>query len=384
MSELYFFLLLVISVCLAQDCEVKDPDNGYFQCSKTQDNTIECNLFCNPGYSPYPRSWTSCSPASRWTSPPSNMTCSPSVLLMAGSGLQSYIDSVELFSPALTCPTTSLPDLPVWSFGHSLDYVDGQVLMCGSKWESDMYTTCWTMKEDNTWEEAPDRLLHPRDSHTSAVVGSQLYLIGGYQDPTTTEVLDMTNPGGWSPGFSLAEDVEEGCSVTLSDGRVAVLGGWRSILLGLSHKHDGVRIYSMEGRVETLPHMTVERKWLGCGLFTRDGKEYLIATGGYQTQSSVIGPGVYWDTTEILQLGSGHWRTLDSRIPVAGSFKIVVLQGRIIGIGFDPDYSSKLDIVLEYNVESEEWVQLNMTTHDHLASNSGGITSVPAARFGCF
>ena len=161
--------------------------------------------------------------------------------------------------------------------------------MCGSKWEPDRYTTCWVMKEDNTWEEDPHKLLHPRDSHTSAVVGAQLYLIGGYQDPATTEVLDMSKPGGWSPGFSLAEDVEEGCSVTLSDGRVAVLGGWRSILLGLSHKHDGVRIYSMEGGVETLPHMTVERKLLGCGVFSRGGEEYLIATGGYQTQSSVIG-----------------------------------------------------------------------------------------------
>ena len=99
--------------------------------------------------------------------------------------------------------------------------------------------------------------------------------------------------------------------------------------------------------------------------------------------SSYTGPGVYWDTTEIYQLGTRQWRTIDSRIPVAGSFKIVVLQNRIVGIGFDPDYSSELDIVLEYDVESEEWVNLNMTTHDHLHANSGGLAAVPAARFGC-
>merc|ERR1711872_42766 len=314
-----------------------------------------------------------------------SLVCSQdSVLMMAGSGWQDFIDSVELFSPSHTCPSPNLPDLPVWNFGHTLDYVEGQILLCGSSWEPDRYNTCWKMKEDNTWEEMEEKLLHPRDNHISAVVGSRLFLIGGNQDRTSTEVLDLNKPGGWEPGFKLSEDVEEGCSVTLSGGRVAVLGSWRKTFLGLSHSHDGVIIYNVEtGAVEHLPHMTVERKMLGCAAFIRGGVEYLIATGGYQTQSSVIGPGVYWDTTEIYQIGASNWDYIDSRIPVAGSFKIVALGERIIGIGFDPNYSSKLDVVLEFDVENEEWVDLNMTTNDHLHANAGGIAAVPAARFGC-
>ena len=66
---------------------------------------------------------------------------------------------------------------------------------------------------------------------------------------------------------------------------------------------------------------------------------------------------------------------------MAGSFKIKLIEGRIIGIGFNPDYSSRTDIVLEYNIDEEDWVRLNKTTEEHL--HSGGHASVPAALFGC-
>merc|ERR1719481_1408350 len=100
--------------------------------------------------------------------------------------------------------------------------------------------------------------------------------------------------------------------------------------------------------------MIVPRKLHGCVAFTRGGKEYLMATGGYWIPSSIIGPGIFWDTTEIFELNnitlSGEWRTISSRIPVGGGFKISALDGRIIGIGFDDDYLTHKDMVLEFDI----------------------------------
>ena len=41
----------------------------------------------------------------------------------------------------------------------------------------------------------------------------------------------------------------------------------------------------------------------------------------------------------------------------------------------------RISIVLEYNIDEEDWVRLNKTTEEHL--HSGGHASVPAALFGC-
>ena len=129
------------------------------------------------------------------------------------------------------------------------------------------------MNEDYTWAMSLDRLNQPRINHASAVVGSKLFLIGGEGDQTSTEVMDLKQSTAWQPGFELKEDLVEGCAVTLSDGRVAVLESWRSILgplIPLWFEHDGAIIYDMEdGSVQHLPHMNVGRKSLGCLSFNK-------------------------------------------------------------------------------------------------------------------
>merc|ERR1711936_995130 len=203
----YVLLLLVqISSLHALDCVLEDPENGYFHCSNMfwpESDIIGCDLVCTPGYSPYPRSWTSCSPSTGWTVPPSSLTCSPSVLLLAGSAWSPLMNKVDLLTLNLTCPTYSLPDMPFWSFGHSLDYVDGHIMICGSHWSDEQ--ACWEMNENNTWDASPNRLTSHRDTHTSAVVGSKLFLIGGEGNDGSTEVFDFTKSMEWEQGFPLLE-----------------------------------------------------------------------------------------------------------------------------------------------------------------------------------
>ena len=135
-------MLLVVGYCLIlfslptarpqEDCSVpQNPENGNFDC-KLEDEHLNCDLHCSSGFSSHPNSWISCSSSSNWTTSPSSLICSPSVLLMAGSAWQWDIQTVELFSLNLSCPSWHLLDMPIWNFGHSLDYVDGQIFMCGS------------------------------------------------------------------------------------------------------------------------------------------------------------------------------------------------------------------------------------------------------------
>ena len=245
------YCLLLFSLPIAKPreaCSVPhNPENGKFDC-KLEDDNLNCDLLCSSGLSSHPRSWISCSSSSNWTTSPRSLICSPSVLLVSGSAWQLNIQAVELFSLNLSCPSWHLPDMPIWNFGHSLDYVDGNIFLCCSDWYSSENDACWVMNEDYTWAMSLYRLNQPRNNHASAVVGSKLFLIGGEGDKKSTEVMDLQQSTSWQPGFEMIEDLVEGCAVILSDGRVAVLGRWRSILgplIPLWFEDDGSIIYNM-------------------------------------------------------------------------------------------------------------------------------------------
>ena len=95
------------------------------------------------------------------------------------------------------------------------------------------------------------------------------------------------------------------------------------------------------------------------------------------------GPGEYYDTSEMLEVGSNNWKNLNAKIPVAGAFKIFRLDERIIGLGYNPTYDPDFHesiIALEYDFEQDIWMDLKITKEDHL---QGGISVVPASRFEC-
>ena len=282
-TKFFFLVSVVLAHLVTCDCNVENPKNGKFNCREDYDGSVVCNLQCNGGFSAYPKSSTSCS-LSEWTTSPSDMICSPSVMLMVGSGYEYFIDSVELLSIDLVCPSYHLPSIPFWNFGHSLDYVDGRIIMCGSAWSTERKNLCYEMTDDYEWVEMQEKMIGEHSDPTSAVVGSELIIF----TESSGQVLDLTASQGWEERFHLKEESSEVCAVTLSDGRVAVLGSWRRSLL--SHHHDGAYLYNAnDGKAEKLPHMTTERKAPGCAAFMKDEKEFIIVTGGYLKPNSIIG-----------------------------------------------------------------------------------------------
>ena len=370
-------------ICAQENCHgaVEHPANGELQCQSSGSDSMECMVKCFPGFLPYPKSVTSCSMSSGWTTSPSDLKCSPSILLLAGSGWSPLINKVSLFSLNLTCPTKSLPDMPEWNFGHTLDYVDGNIIMCGSDWDRNLYHTCYIMVENNTWEVLPYKLNKARKLHNSAVFGSRLFMIGGSHDSSksNTEVIDLTESVGWKSGFDLIQSVYEGCTVSLSDGRIAVLGGQVTAGDTAVSMHHGVIIYNSEdGHIQQLPHMAVPRKEFGCAAFTKNGSEFIMATGGYSYKGCLFQSCIYifWDTTEILEIGSDHWRAVDSVLPEkSGIFHIENIEGKIIGLdGYG---------IFEFDIEKEAWTEVHKHVQDHVYANPQGMTAVPAERFGC-
>ena len=151
---------------------------------------------------------------------------------------------------------------------------------------------------DNTWAELPNRLLFNNtygDSAVHAVVRSKLFQIGGGSkniggqstDALFTQVLDLNESEEWKLGFVLKEITDQGCAVTLSDERVAVLGSWRLLFPYLL---DGVHVYDVEdGTSVQLKHLGIGRKALGCTSYVKNRKEYILAAGGLQLEGGCFG-----------------------------------------------------------------------------------------------
>ena len=216
---------------------------------------------------------------------PSSLICSPSILLLTGNTYGGSLDSVEIVTLNMTCPEKLLPNSGIYDFGHSLDYVDGHIYLCGAGF-SGGGDVCWEMLIDNTWVELPSRLFTKRDRQAHSVVRSKLFQIGGSKsDQIFTQVLDLKESEEWNLGFLLKESTNMGCAVTLSDERVAVLGStrWDSLI----PLFDGVNIYDVEdGTSVQLKHLAIGRKAMGCTSYVKNGKEYILTAGGFELETS--------------------------------------------------------------------------------------------------
>ena len=98
--------------------------NGAFDCFVT-DSLLICDLLCYPGYAVKHGSRTSCTNGF-WQREPSEMICESSILLVTGGSMERK--EVELYSTdgSLTC---SLSSLPSPFYNHTIQYVDGDILM---------------------------------------------------------------------------------------------------------------------------------------------------------------------------------------------------------------------------------------------------------------
>jgi len=184
-----------------------------------------------------------------------------------------------------------------------------------------------------------------RSYHTSAVLNSEILLIGGSTDPSSTEWIPLDGSEA-RLGFTINPGRTHHCSIQPSPNIVILTGGtgtWNLV----------TEIVLPDGTSTTnLPSLNSARQDHACGSYEYQGRQTLIVTGGIQRSSSTR-----LSSTEVYNSGmsNGAWREVGqlpneryylNGITLNGIFYVT---GGTDGGGFDTNE------VLAWDSESETW-----------------------------
>ena len=194
---------------------------------------------------------------------------SPGLLVVGGS----YSLSVEWWSPDAAAPGCSLPPLPSYTGGgHTLDMVAGTLLSCYN-------LTCLnlnlTLGQDNSivgWQEAVE-LNKTRKDHSSMVTSDGLFLLGGWEAPSSTELLSITEEPEEEvevEGWALETGRKDHCSIQLDPTTIVLTGGFGTFDLTTLHLLTDTGLLDF-----TLPSLIMGRRKHACGAYSvdRDGTQ---------------------------------------------------------------------------------------------------------------
>merc|ERR1712073_146951 len=136
------------------------------------------------------------------------MTCPAALALVTGG--YGNGQSVEIYSSDGSC-NRQLSDLPDNRYAHTVNYVDGYILLCGGD-QKDTRTSCLVMNEDFTMVPHSTTIVEEWD-HSSVVVGGQLTLLGGgYSLSTSTEFVSPSLSSMWTMGYTLLDETRYACA----------------------------------------------------------------------------------------------------------------------------------------------------------------------------
>jgi len=198
-----------------EDCsalEDSDPPHGTPDCYMTSEGK-KCHMSCDPGYATPGPSVVPCMKSAEATI----LSCEPSVVLVTGG--DQAMQEVEVYSSSTNSCRLSLPSLHGLYSDHSLDYVDGNVLLCGGSTYANM---CFTLLPDLTWAPLASNLTTKRTHQASAYYRDNLLLMGGLDDST-----EIWSPGTvWEAGQPLPPEASiDGCASRISTHEILLTGG---------------------------------------------------------------------------------------------------------------------------------------------------------------
>jgi len=337
-----------------EDCKAlseNPPSHGAWDCYKNSDGKDECHLFCDPGFVTPGPSVVSCDTMKR------DWRCEPSVVLVAGG--DQALQQVEVYSSSTNSCRFSLPSLPGLYSDHSLDYVDGRVLLCGGSSSS---KECLTLLPDLSW--APhSNLTQDRAHQTSAVRRNSLLLLGG-EDSSTEEWTSRT---GWVASESLPEAASiDGCAARLSASEILLTGGHLCPTCSF--------ILDQEtGEWKRVGDLHEARSSHGCASYINpeDGKVRVLVAGGWSGHNI--------RTAEVYNPEAERWRVVgDLSSPRRGLTLTTADGGRVMALG--GRFSTAIADVDIFDPEMETWTakpSLLRSRAYHAA------TGVPASMVGC-
>lgn len=302
------------------------------------------------------------------------MTCPAACALVTG-GTENKERSVELYSSDGSC-NRFLPPLPHRRKFHTIDNVNGDILLCGG-FRSRQRTSCLKMSENST-------MVHhsttngERSQHSSVVMGGQLTLIGG-QKPSrnTTEFISPSLSSNWTEGYALKEETISACAVKLTWDTYLVTGGY--------HTRTHVVLYNItDGTGRRLKDLNDGRWGHGCTLVQNETYTGVMVAGGYRYDDHTY----IRNSTELLdvtKLEGGTWVKAGRLNIPRSELSIVVLGDKILAMGGSDgvqltNNGHSISSVEQYNLSTFSW---SYTKPLLQARGWHAVTTVPATMFEC-
>lgn len=339
-----------------EDCEGlqgSPPQHGDLDCYiSNQSGGEECHLLCHPGYATSGPSVVTCGERSGV-----ELACEEAVALVTGG--DQALQLTEVYSSTNSC-SSALPSLPSLFTKHTVDYVDGQVLLCGGSTSGGL---CVTLTPDLTWTKHSN-LTTKRSQQASGVFRRSLSLLGG--GDSSTETWEAAT--GWARGETLPQDVPiDACATRISPSEVLVVGGRLCPACTF--------VYSwLTGEWRRVGDLKEGRTSHGCTTYTslEDGGLRVLVAGGWAAHNI--------RTSEVYNPATERWREVgDLTGPRRGLALVTVEGGRVVALG--GRYSTALAAVDTFDTETEAWTAAPELLHQraYLAA-----TGVPQSMLRCY
>lgn len=338
-----------------EDCSslaANPPDHGTLECYTSGSGKDECYLFCDPGYATTGPSVVPCTRSAEATV----LSCEPSVVLITGG--DQAVQQVEVYSSSTNSCRISLPSLNGPFSDHTLDYVDGHVLLCGGSTYSDM---CFTLLPDLSWS-PHSNLTRSRSHQASATCRDSLLLMGG--DDSSTEVWSPST--GWLAGEALPQGTLDGCATRISATEMLLTGGHHCPTCSFIFNRE-----SSEWR--QVGDLGEGRSSHGCASYIspEDGKVRVLVAGGWSGHNI--------RTAEVFNPATERWRVVgDLSSPRRGLSLQTAEGGRVVALG--GRYSQAVADVDIFDPEVEIW-EAGFPLLRRRAYHAS--TSVPPSMVGC-
>ena len=280
---------------------------------------------------------------------------------------------MEVFSPSGRC-NRKLQPLPRPARNPLVQLVDGSLIACGGSFEDyelhDTGRLCWQYHSGNdSWVQIA-HLKHRRRYSSSASVGGNLFVTGGYIPEegrlSSTEIWRKRN--GWKKGIEMQPGRDGHCSVALGKDGFIVSGGWLAESL--------VQMYNINTKtwsnLTSLPR-EAERAYHGCAMINRT---HMIVAGGKGPNENG-----HLKSSWIFDIPLGIWSQTANMNFKRDETALTNIAGEVVVVGGydEKDYWLKLE---KFDPVSNSWEVLE--TKMKVKRQAHAVTNVPHTWFDYF
>ena len=252
----------------------------------------------------------------------------------------SNIDDISLKSD--TWVSGIIPELPLPRYNMTVDVVDDKIYVSGGVTAS--YTHLFALEMYNPvtglWESKPDMSTR-RSGHVSAVIGDEIFYIGGENQNGVLNSVEVynTKTDTWRTATSMPTARTSATAVVLNN-EVYVIGGTNN-----TANYSTVEIYNPETNSwRSSAALPSARRKLSSTVV--DNNIYVF--GGWESGKGYI------NTTQVYNSERGAWEERTYMPTKRGSFQSVLINGKIHCIGGENDFGC-LDNVEIYDPATNTW-----------------------------